>query len=117
MLRRDELPRHEDFNSNVRNLMRNPRLDLLVAQSPESVYAREGHYYEGVRLLVLDEPSDLERRMASNVGEGGVVMIRQGLEVTILRGDASERHDLSMSDEFTSLYLHEIKLICESLGP
>jgi cyanophycin synthetase len=115
-MRREELPQHKDYNSNIRNLIRNPRLDLLVAECPEAVYASEGQYYEGIRLLVLDEPSDLERRMASNLSEDGVVMTRVGDEVTILRGSESETHILSIGDEFTSLYMREIKLICESIA-
>jgi cyanophycin synthetase len=112
-VRRDELPLMPDHNSNVRNLLRNPKLDVMVAESPETVYAQEGLYYSGSNLVVLQEPSDVERTLALSVLDGGVVMVREGLEVVIKRGEQMETQTLTMADEFTSLYLREIKSLCE----
>ncbi len=113
-MRRDELPVHKDYNSNIRNLLRHPRLDLLVAEYPEHVYAREGQYCWGSRLVVLEDPSPVERTLANNLYGDAVVMIREGHRVRIHRGDEVETQTLGMLDEFTSLYLHEVKAICES---
>ena len=85
----------------------------MVAESSEEVYSQEGLYYSGSNLVVLQEPSDVERTLALSVLDGGVVMIREGLEVVIKRGEQVETQTLTMADEFTSLYLREIKSLCE----
>jgi cyanophycin synthetase len=112
-MRRDEIPLMPDYNSNIRNLLRSPKLDVMVAESPEAVYNDEGLYYSGSNLIVLQEPSDVERTLALSVLDGGVVMIREGLEVVIKRGEQVQTQTLTMADEFTSLYLREIKNLCE----
>lgn len=94
--------------------VRHPRLDILVAEFSDQIYAREGQYYWGSRLVVLEEPTEIERTLAGNLYGEAVVMIREGNEVTIQRGEQVETQTLTMIDEFTSLYMHEIKAICEN---
>lgn len=113
-MRRDEWPLNPDFNTNVKNLLRHRRMDVLVAECPESVYDFEGMYYQGSTMVVLEEPTDIERTLAVGVVEGGTVMMREGLEVIIKRGERVETRQLSMADEFTSLYMHEIKRLLEN---
>ena len=112
-MRRDEWPLMPDYNSNVRNLLRNTRLDMLIAEAPEPIYTEEGIYYDNSDLVILEEPDDLELTLAQSVREDGVVMIRRGLDVTIIRDDQEEHYQLAMEDEFKSLYLREIKALIE----
>lgn len=111
-LRRDEWPLMPGLNDNIRNLLRHPRLDLLVAECPGAVYAGEGLAFDASDLVVLLEPDEMARDMARHLTGRGVVMIREGLAVEIRRGEAVERLGLAMEDEFTSLYLREIRGLC-----
>jgi hypothetical protein len=53
--------------------------------------AEKGMNYRDTDLVVLDEPDAIERSMALNLVDGGVVMIREGNKVVIKRGQQVDR--------------------------
>jgi cyanophycin synthetase len=51
-------PRHIDT---IRNMMRSPRLDLALIEYDEGHLVAEGTYHWGADVVVLDEPTQMER--------------------------------------------------------
>lgn len=109
-LKKHEFPVNRDYNANMRNVLRNPRVEMLLAEMPIDVYETEGMYYNSSDLLVLEDPTDIEMILAEDVEPHATIMIRKGNDVEIRRGDSDvERSQVEFEDEFFSLVLHEIK--------
>ena len=109
-LKKHEFPVNPDYNANMRNVLRNPRVEMLLAEMPLAVYETEGMYYNSADLLVLEDPNETEMILAEDIEPGGVVMIRNSNDVEIRRGDAEPEHSkVEFEDEFFSLVLREIK--------
>lgn len=110
-LKKHEFPINRDYNANMRNVLRNPRVEMLLAEMPLSVYETEGMYYNSSDLLVLEDPTDVEMILTEDVEPNAIIMIRNGTQVQIKRGDAETEHlEVEFEDEFFSLVLHEIKV-------
>lgn len=109
-LKKHEFPVNRDYNANMRNVLRNPRVEMLLAEMPLAVYESEGMYYNSSDLLVLEDPNETEMILAEDVEPGAIIMIRKENNVEIRRGDAEpEFSEVEFEDEFFSLVLHEIK--------
>lgn len=110
-LKKHEFPINRDYNANMRNVLRNPRVEMLIAEMPLSIYENEGMYYNSSDLLVLEDPSDVEMILTEDVEPNATIMIRNGTQVQIKRGDSEPEHlEVEFEDEFFSLVLHEIKV-------
>jgi cyanophycin synthetase len=108
-LKKHELPVNPDYNANMRNVLRNPRVDMLLAEMPVDVYEYEGMYYDRSDLLVLEDPSDVELTLTEDVVNDATIMIRKGKQVEIRRSDEEpEFLEVEFEDEFFSLVLREI---------
>lgn len=109
-LKKHEFPVNSDYNANMRNTLRNPRVEMLLAEMPLAIYESEGMYYNSSDLLVLEDPNETEMILAEDVEPGAIIMIRTGNNVEIRRGDAEPEHSqVEFEDEFFSMVLHEIK--------
>lgn len=109
-LKKHEFPVNPDYNANMRNVLRNPRVEMLLAEMPLAVYETEGMYYNSSDLLVLEDPNETEMILAEDMEPGAIVMIRIGNDVEVRRGDKEpEKMQVEFEDEFHSLILHEIK--------
>lgn len=109
-LKKHEFPVNRDYNANMRNVLRNPRVEMLLAEMPLEVYESEGMYYNSSDLLVLEDPNEIEMILAEDVEPGATIMIRNGNDVEIRRGeDEPQQLTVEFEDEFFSLVLHEIK--------
>lgn len=109
-LKKHEFPVNADYNANMRNVLRNPRVEMLLAEMPLDIYASEGMYYNSSDLLVLEDPNETEMILVEDVEPGATIMIRKGNDVEIRRGDDDVQNlSVEFEDEFFSLVLHEIK--------
>lgn len=102
---------HSDYNTNVANLLRNPKLDLLIAEYPESVLAKQGMFYHGSNLAVLDNPTKIEHMLARDVFSDSVTVTRQGKEISIRRAGLIEQYQLGEEEPFSRVFLKEISSI------
>ena len=108
-LKKHELPVNPDYNANMRNVLRNPRVDMLLAEMPVAIYQFEGMYYDRSDLLVLEDPSDIELILTEDVVPNATIMIRRGNQVEIKRGETEPEHlQVEFEDEFFSQVLREI---------
>jgi cyanophycin synthetase len=108
---RSEKERHADHNTNVQNLLRNPNLDLLIVEYPEAVLDRDGMFYYGSDLVVLDNPTEVEMMLTRDVFETSTVVIRTGDRVSIRRNGLMEQYQLESEEPINRVYLKEIATI------
>lgn len=108
---RSEKVLHQDYNTNLQNLLRNPKLDLLMAEYPESILEAEGMFYQGSNLIVLENPTEIERTLARDLWEEGTLVIKEGTNVSIWRKGLVEQYTLGDAEPFTRVYLKEIGTI------
>ena len=113
IVNRSEKKLNRHYNSNVLNLLRNPRLDLLIAQYDEAVLEREGMFYYGSNMVVLDDPSDVEKMLVRDVFADSTVIIKQDRQITIKRQGLLEQYDLEVGEVIDQVYLKEIATILD----
>jgi len=101
----------DDYNSNIQSLLRNPKLDLLIAEYPEDTLEEDGMFYQGSNLVVLDNPSETEMMLARDVFDGSTIVIKKEKDVSIRRKGLIEDYTLGEDEPFTRVYLKEIGTI------
>jgi cyanophycin synthetase len=110
-INRSEKQLHPDYNTNVRNLLRNPKLDLLIVEYSEAVLNQDGMFYAGSSIVVLDDPTPVEMMLARDVFEETTVVTKHGDSVSIRRQGLMEQYQLNDTEPFSRVYLKEIATI------
>jgi len=110
-INRAEKTLHRDYNTNVQNLLRNPKLDLLIVEYEEDVLAAQGMFYYGSNMVVLDNPTEIEMMLARDVFDDSTVITKQGDNVSIRRQGLLEQYRLGVDEPFSRVYLKEIPTI------
>lgn len=105
---RSEKILNKDYNINVQSLMRNPKLDLLIAEYGEDVLERDGMFYEGSNMVVLDNPTEIEMMLMRDVFDDSTVVIKEEDNVSIRHKGLIEQYTLGAGEPFTRVYLKEI---------
>jgi cyanophycin synthetase len=108
---RSEKILHKDYNTNVQNLMRNPKLDLLLAEYPSDVLERDGMFYYGSNIVVLDNPTETEMILTRDIFDDSTVVIKEGDNVSIRHKGLIEQYTLGSGEPFTRVFLKEIGTI------
>ncbi|MER3434197.1 MAG: cyanophycin synthetase [Leptolyngbya sp. ERB_1_1] len=99
---------HSDYNTNVQNLLRHPKLDLLIAEYPESILERSGMFYSGSNLVILHDPTETEMTLMRDAFEDARVVIKQGSTVSTQHQGLIEQYSLSEAEGFSRVYLEAI---------
>ncbi|HAJ59157.1 MAG TPA: cyanophycin synthetase [Cyanobacteria bacterium UBA8543] len=105
---RSEKILHRDYNTNVQNLLRNPKLDCLIVEYGEDVLERDGMFYHGSNMVVLDNPSETEMMLTRDIFDDATVVIKEGDNVSIRRKGLIEQYSLGAAEPFTRVHLKEI---------
>ncbi|MBD2776951.1 acetate--CoA ligase family protein [Iningainema tapete] len=105
---RSEKILNKDYNNNVQSLLRNPKLDLLIAEYDEDILERDGMFYYGSNMVVLNKPTDIEMTLARDIFDDSTVVIRRGDNISIRRRGLIEEYSLGEGEPFTRVYLKEI---------
>ena len=113
IINRSEKKLNRHYNTNVLNLLRNPRLDLLIAQYDEAVLRSEGMFYQGSNMVVLNDPTDVEKMLARDVFTDSIVITKQEQQITIKRQGLLEQYDLEVGEVIDQVYLKEIAAILD----
>ncbi len=108
---RSEKILNKDYNSNVQSLLRNPKLDLLITEYGEDVLERDGLFYQGSNMVVLNNPTETEMMLARDVIDDSTVVIKQEDTISIRRKGLMEQYTLGEDEPFTRVYLKEIPTI------
>ncbi|MBF2067974.1 MAG: acetate--CoA ligase family protein [Calothrix sp. C42_A2020_038] len=99
---------HPEYNTNVQSLLRNPKLDLLIAEYNEEVLERDGMFFYGSNMVVLDNPTDTEMMLARDVLDDSTLVIKKGESIILHRKGLIEEYSLGEDEPFTRVYLKEI---------
>jgi len=110
-INRAEKNLHKDYNINVQNLLRNPKLDLLIAEYGEEVLERDGMFYSGSNMVVLDNPTETEQMLIRNIHDEVTVVIKEENNVSIRRKGLIEQYKLGEAEPFTRVFLKEIATV------
>ncbi|MBH8571871.1 cyanophycin synthetase [Nostocaceae cyanobacterium CENA369] len=102
---------HKEYNSNVQSLLRNPKLDLLIAEYQEDILEEEGMFYHGSNMVVLDNPTETEMILMRDILDGSTVVIKKDNSISIRRKGLIEDYILGEDEPFTRVYLKEIGAI------
>lgn len=108
---RSEKILNKDYNTNFQSLLRNPRLDLLIGEYGEDVLEKEGMFYQGSNMVVLDNPTETEMILTRDIIDDSTVVIKEGDNVSIRRKGLIEQYSLGPDEPFTRVYLKEIGTI------
>jgi cyanophycin synthetase len=100
-----------EYNTNVQNLLRNPKLDLLLAEYQEDVLETEGMFYKGSNMVVLDNPTETEMMLMRDVFDDSTVVIKKGDDISIQRKGFIEDYTLGEDEPFIRVYWKEIGTI------
>lgn len=107
-INRAEKSRHPNYNTNVMNLLRNPRLTLLIAEYTEDLLEKAGTFYSGSDVVILDHPTDTEKILTRDVFSDSTVVIRQHDTISIQRQGLIEQYQLSTDEPIKRVFLKEI---------
>jgi len=102
---------NKSYNNNVQNLLRNPKLNLLIAEYRSDVLEYEGMFYQASNMVVLDNPTDTEMILARYVFDDSTIVVREGNQISIRRKGLMEHYTLGAVEPFTRVYLKEIGTI------
>ncbi len=108
---RSEKILHKDYNTNVQNLMRNPKLDLLIAEYGEDILERDGMFYHGSNIVVLNNPTETEMMLTRDTFDDSIVVVKEGQNISIRRQGLIEQYTLGSIEPFTRVFLKEIGTI------
>lgn len=110
-INRSEKILHQDYNTNVQNLLRNPKLDLLIVEYQEDILENQGMFYYGSNMVVLDNPTETEMILTRDTFDSSPVVIKQGNNISIRRQGLIEQYTLGADEPFSRVYLKEIPTI------
>lgn len=102
---------HPAYNTNVQNLLRHPKLDLLIVEYPESILTQEGTFYGGSDLVVLDNPTEIERMLMRDTFEHSTVIVKEQKTISIQRQGLVEQYQLNADEPFDRVYLKELATV------
>ncbi len=108
---RSEKNLNKDYNTNVQNLLRNPKLDLLIAEYQGNTLEREGMFYTGSNVVILDNPTNTEKMLARDMAEEAILVTKEDNSISIKRQGLIEKYDLGEHEPFSRVYLKEIATI------
>ena len=92
----------------MQTLLRNPKLDLLIAEYPEDVLEAEGMFYRGSNMVVLDNPGETEMILVRESTDDDTIVVREGSNISIRRQGLIEQYSLGDGEPFSRVYLKEI---------
>lgn len=111
LVNRAEKNLHSDYNTNIQNLLRNPKLDLLIAEYPDSILDKDGMFYFGSNLVILDNPTDIEMTLTRDVFDDSTVVIKHNETISVRRQGLMEQYTLGNHEPLSRVYLKEIATI------
>lgn len=98
-------------NMKVQSLLRNPKLDLLIAEYRESVIEQEGLFYDASNIVILDAPSEIELSLTHSILKDAPVLVKDRDMISVRREGLVEQYHLGDNEPFKRIYWTEIAAI------
>ena len=100
-----------DYTTKIQSLLRNPKLDLLIAEYPHSILEEAGCFYDLSDIVVLDNPTETEMMLARNIRDDETVVIKQDNLISIRSHGLIDRYELGEHEPFKRVYWKQIAAI------
>lgn len=113
LINRSEKALMGSYSAKVQNLLRHPKLDLLIAEYHESVIEQEGLFYDACNLVVLNDPTEIEQTLTDTTLDDAPILIKEHNTIWRRREGLVEQYALSDSDSFKHIYWTEVAAILE----
>ncbi len=97
-----------NYNLNIEMLLRHPGLDCLIAEYSEEIFASQGTFYQGSDLIILDNPTEIEKILARDLLPKGILLIRQDNEILVKTQESEEKLYLSDGLSFSDICCQQI---------
>lgn len=97
-----------NYSTKVQSLLRNPKLDLLIAEYRESVIEQEGLFYDASNIVILDAPTEIELTLTRDVLDDAPIVIKEGDTISVRREGLVEQYTLGEDEPFKRVYWTEI---------
>ncbi|MGK7876912.1 MAG: cyanophycin synthetase [Xenococcaceae cyanobacterium] len=108
---------YQNYNCLVQSLLRHPQLDLLIAEYPEGIFIQEGIAYLGSNVVILEEPTEIEKILARDVLPQHRLIIQQEGQISVGTKDGLEPYKLADSESFADVYRHQsYQMLSELVG-
>jgi cyanophycin synthetase len=114
LINRSEKVLNPDYNTNVQTLLRHPKLDLLITEYSEEIFSRQGMFYQGSDLVVLNNPTPTEMMLAHDLADHATLVINNRDNISIRRNGLLEQYTLENSEPLSRVYLKEVGTILKS---
>ncbi|MFO1048246.1 MAG: hypothetical protein U1E52_10160 [Geminicoccaceae bacterium] len=115
-INRSARPMHEDYLTNVENLLRDPGIDLLLVACDGDTLAADGMAHQGHDLVVLDRPTPTEELLTRDLRPGGTLIQLKGQDVLVRRQGLVEEFTLAPEEGLGRVLLREVALIVGGMG-
>ncbi|GAB4370315.1 MAG: hypothetical protein Kow00121_10920 [Elainellaceae cyanobacterium] len=110
-INRSEKMLHSHYNANISNLLRHPKLDLLIAEYSEEMIEQDGVFYLGSNIVILDEPTETEMMLVRDIFADSITVVRKQNHVSIKKEGLMEQYDLAEDERFSRVFMKEISAI------
>jgi cyanophycin synthetase len=100
-----------DYNTKIQSLLRNPKLDLLIAEYSHEILQESGCFYDLSDIVVLDNPTDTEMILARNIRDDETIVIKQADVIFIRSRGLIDRYTLGAHEPFKRVYWKQIAAI------
>lgn len=100
-----------NYNTKIQSLLRNPKLDLLIAEYDGTILEREGCFYDSSNIVILDTPTDTELTLTQQLAPHARIVIKQGETVSVRSEGLLEQSQLGPEESFSRVYWKEILAI------
>ncbi len=110
-INRSEKILNKNYSTDVLSLLRNSKLDLLIAEYAEDVLEDEGMFYYGSNIVILNNPTEIEMTLARDVFNESTVVTRRENNISLRRKGVIEEYSVGEEESFTEVYLKEIGTI------
>jgi cyanophycin synthetase len=111
LINRSEKTMSGSYNIKVQSLLRNPKLNLLIAEYRESVIDQEGLFYDGSNVVILDDPTEIELSLSRDLLDGATVVLKERETISVRREGLIEQYKLGENEPFKRIYWSEIAAI------
>lgn len=100
-----------DYNTKIQSLLRNPKLDLLIAEYDGTILEREGCFYDSSNIVILDAPTESELTLTHQLAADGRIVIKDGETVSVRSEGLVEQSQLGAEESFSRVYWKEVLAI------
>lgn len=111
LINRSEKNMAGSYNTKIQSLLRNPKLDLLIAEYSEERLEQAGCFYDFSDIVILDNPTETEMTLTRNIHDNATIVIKKNDMISVRSRGLVNRYQLGEHEPFKRAYWKEISAI------